>query len=75
MIYTYIYIKVKLATVVEGNLKAPFSRATTPKCRGKCYSFSWIAQPYTYFIMPSVTQPEIESRSHCEPPVTLLFQI
>ena len=35
-------IKVKLATVVEGNPKAPFSIATTPKCRGGRYSF-----PYT----------------------------
>ena len=25
--------KVKLATFVEGDLKAPFSIATTPKCR------------------------------------------
>ena len=32
--------KVKLATVVEGNLKAPFLIATTPKCRGGHYSFS-----------------------------------
>ena len=26
--------KVKLATIVEGNPKAPFSIATTPMCRG-----------------------------------------
>ena len=31
--------KVKLATVVEGDPKAPFSIATTPWCRGGCYSF------------------------------------
>ena len=37
-IYIYIYIVVKLATVVEGNLKALFSIATTPKCREGCYS-------------------------------------
>ena len=31
----YIHIsKVKLATIVEGNPKAPFSIATTPMCRG-----------------------------------------
>ena len=29
---TYIY-KVKLATIVEGDSKAPFSLATTPRCR------------------------------------------
>ena len=35
-----IYVsKVKLATIVEGNPKAPFSIATTPMCRGGRYSF------------------------------------
>ena len=29
----------KLATIVEGDPKAPFSRATTPRCRGGHYSF------------------------------------
>ena len=40
----YIYIsKVKLATIVEGNPKAPFSIATTPRCRGGRYSFpGWL---------------------------------
>ena len=37
-ILIYIY-KVKLATVVEGDPKAPFSIATTPKLRGGRYSF------------------------------------
>ena len=38
---------VKLATVVEGDPKAPFSIATTPRCRGGHYSFPWIAPlPY-----------------------------
>ena len=49
-------IKVKLATVVEGNLKAPFSIATTQRCGGGHYSFPWIA-PTTldmYLIMLSV---------------------
>ena len=33
----------KLATIVEGNPKAPFSIATTPMCRGGRYSFpKWI---------------------------------
>ena len=35
--------KVKLVTLVEGDLKAPFSIATTPRCRGGRYSFLWIA--------------------------------
>ena len=40
--------EVKLATVVEGNQKAPFSKATTPRCRGgrysdKSYDFSCFA--------------------------------
>ena len=38
--------KVKLATVVEDDQKAPFSIATTPKCRGGCYSFPWITPLY-----------------------------
>ena len=32
--YTYSKVKVKLATVVEGDLKSPFSIATTLRCRG-----------------------------------------
>ena len=36
-------IKKGVATVVKGNLKAPFSITTTPKYRGEHYSFSWIA--------------------------------
>ena len=32
-------VKVKLATIVEGDQKAPFSIATTPRCRGGRYSF------------------------------------
>ena len=35
------YSKVKLATIVEGNPKAPFSIATTPMCRGGRYSFQF----------------------------------
>ena len=51
---TYDYIlyilvsKVKLATVVKGDLKAPFSIATTPRCRGGHYSFPWIAPFYPW---------------------------
>ena len=39
-------IKVKLATIVEGDPKAPFSIATTPRCREGRYSFPWIAPLY-----------------------------
>ena len=38
--------KVKLATVVEGNQKAPFSMATTVRHRGGRYSFHWMAPLY-----------------------------
>ena len=38
--------KVKLATIVEGNPKAPFSIATTPRCRGGRYSIPRIAPLY-----------------------------
>ena len=44
------YVKVKLATVVKGYLKAPFSIATTLKCRGRCYYFPWIAPLYPWNI-------------------------
>ena len=35
--------KVKLATLVEGHLKASVSIATTPRCRGGRYSIPWMA--------------------------------
>ena len=57
-----IYKLLKLATVVEGHPKAPFSIATTPRCRGGSYSFPWIAPLYLdpYLIMPSVKQGSIK---------------
>ena len=49
--------KVKLATIVEGNPKAPFSIATTPMCRGGRYSFPGLL----YFTLdPSVKQGGIK---------------
>ena len=42
--------KVKLATVVEGNQRAPFLIATTPMCSGGRYSFPWIAQLYPWYV-------------------------
>ena len=41
---------VKLATVVDGDLRAPFSIATTPRCRGRRYSFSRIAPLYPWSV-------------------------
>ena len=45
-------------TVVEGNLKAPFSITTSPRCKEGHYSFTWIASLTldSYFIMLSVKQ-------------------
>ena len=42
--------KVKLATVIEGDSKAPFSVATSPRCKGGCYSFPWIAPLYPWSV-------------------------
>ena len=42
--------KVKLATIVEGNPKAPFSIATTSRCRGGRYSIPRIAPLYPWTV-------------------------
>ena len=42
-----VYI-VKLSTLVEGDPKAPFSIATTPRYKGGCYTFLWIAPLYPW---------------------------
>ena len=42
------FVKVKLVTVVKGYPKAPFSIATTSRCRGRCFSFPWIALLYPW---------------------------
>ena len=55
-------IVVKLATIVEGNPKAPFSIATTPMCRGGRYSFPGLLY-FTldpYLIMLSAKQGSIK---------------
>ena len=52
----------KLATIVEGNPKAPFSIATTPMCRGGRYSFPGLLY-FTldpYLIMLSAKQGSIK---------------
>ena len=41
---------VKLATVVEGDPKAPFSLATTTRCRRGRYSFLWVASLYPWYV-------------------------
>ena len=53
---------VKLATLVEGDPKAPFSIATTPRCRGGRYPFHWLLYftLNTYLILLSVKQGGIE---------------
>ena len=35
-----------MATEVEGDTKAPFLIATTPRCRGGRYTFPWTDQLY-----------------------------
>ena len=42
--------KVNLATVVEGDQKAPFSVASTPRCRGGCYTFPGISPLYPWYV-------------------------
>ena len=44
------YFKSKLATVVEGDQKAPFSMATTLRCRGGRFSFPWISPLYSWYV-------------------------
>ena len=39
-----------VATVVDGDQKAPFSIATTSRCRGGHYSFPWIAPLYPWHV-------------------------
>ena len=47
-----------MVTVVEGDRKAPFSIATTPRCCGGRFSFPWIAP--LYLILLSVKQGSIK---------------
>ena len=65
--------------LVKGDPKAPFSIATTPRCRGEHYSIPWIAPLYPWslpynaeclakrnqvpFFEFGMTRPEIEPRS------------
>ena len=47
--YKMIY-KEELATTVEGNQKAPFSIATTLRCKEERYSIPWIASLYHWSV-------------------------
>ena len=83
-------IKVKFAILVEGDPKAPFSIATTTRCRGGCYSVLWIAPIYPgphlkmlrakkstnkyYFWVFCITRSGIEPRSSGPLPNTLLHR-
>ena len=58
----FLMIVVKLATIVEGDQKVPFSIATTPMCKGGRYSFPGLLY-FTldpYIIMLSVKQGGIK---------------
>ena len=54
--------KVNLVTLVEGDQKAPFSVATTPRCRGGRSFFPWITPLYPWYnlILLSVKQGGIK---------------
>ena len=61
-LYIYIYIYVKLAILVEGDPKAPFSIAITARCKGGSTSFPSLLH-FTlnpYLIMLSVKQGAIK---------------
>ena len=47
--YSIVYI-IMLATIVKSDQKAPFSIATSPRCRGGCYSFPWIDPLYPWYV-------------------------
>ena len=49
-IHIHINRKVKLATVVKGDPKVPFSVATTLRYRGGHYSFPWMAPLYPWHV-------------------------
>ena len=43
-------VKVKMATGVEGDQKAPFSIAISPRCKGGSYSFPWMPTFYSRYV-------------------------
>ena len=59
----FLQLKVKLATVVEGDQKAPFSIATTPRCREEVTLFHGLRHfnLNKYLIMLWVLSKEVSS--------------
>ena len=53
-----------MATLSEDDPKAPFSIATTPRCRGGFYSIPWIAPLYLWSLPYNA---ECQARQHQEP--------
>ena len=49
--FSYLAVsRVKLVTLVKGDSKAPFSIATTTRCRVGHYSLPWIAPLYPRYV-------------------------
>ena len=48
--FTYFIGLETTVIVIEGDPKAPFSIATTPRCRAVRYSFPWIALLYPWYV-------------------------
>ena len=59
-----------MATLVEGDTKALFSIATTPRCRGRRYSISRIAPLYPW---SSLYSAECKARRHQVPFLSLWY--
>ena len=49
-IFCLSYLLLMLATIVEGDQKAPFYIANTLRCREGCYSFLWIAPLHPWYV-------------------------
>ena len=66
----HIKVKVKLATLVESYPKAPFSIPTTPRYRGRLYSFPWIIPLYPWSLPYNA---ECQSRWYQVPFLSLCY--
>ena len=63
----YIYIYIKFATLVEGDPKAPFSIATTLRCRVGCYSIPMSSTMAPLYPWSSPYNAESKARWHQVP--------